>query len=98
MSEKLNQPTNMNTEEIKFRPFLTSSNETVFRADFADCTLELNTDKDHLWVIDADGNSEEWELQDGAWIYTNGNMGQKPTLNWPDNYYAFVEASINALG
>ena len=89
--------TNQQTESIKFREFATACNVNVLRADFAGCTLELNLSKDHLFIADGDGDSEEWENTDGAWIFTSGNRGQKPTMNWPQSYYKFVEEALQSL-
>ncbi len=87
----------MNTDTIAFRSFVTAMNVNVYRADFAACTLELNDEKNHLFIIDEDGDSEEWELRNGQWLFTNGDQGQKPTATWPETYYIFVQEAIAAL-
>lgn len=88
----------MNTETIAFALTATASNVNIYTANFADCELELNEDKDSITIIDEFSNSETWEKDsDGNWIFTEGTNGQAPTANWPENYHAFVEAAIAAL-
>lgn len=88
----------MTIEKIKFRLTATACNVNVYKTNFAGCDIELAEDKQSLQLIDEDGDHETWEKdEDGNWIFMDGSNGQAPTAEWPDDYYSFLESSIESL-